>query len=106
MNPKFIDNVEDLFNELYCIYKDKYNEEKDSLNTKNKKLLTYKKLRLDDYQYESKEEKQQTSKKPDEKDEESKLDKKQKLFLRRLKIKNKLLIKRDLRNILATKLLH
>ena len=60
-----IDNVWDLFNELYYINKDKYNEETNSLNTKDKKLLYHKKLRLtDDYQYEpekEKEEKQQTS---------------------------------------------
>ena len=53
---KVLDNVRDLFNDLYHIYKDKYNEEK---------AFYYKKLRLaDDYQYESEEEKeQQTSKK-------------------------------------------
>ena len=37
-----IDNVRDLFNELYYIYKDKYNEETNSLNTKDKKLLYHK----------------------------------------------------------------
>ena len=69
MKPKVLDNVGDLFNELYYIYKDKYNEEKDGLNTKNKKLFCYKKLRLTvDYQYESEEEKQQTSKIPDKTD--------------------------------------
>ena len=69
LKPKVLDNVGDLFNELYYIYKGKNNEEKDVLNTKNKELLYYKKLRLtDDYQYESEEEKeQQTSKKPDKK---------------------------------------
>ena len=72
MKPKVLDNVGDLFNELYYIYKDKYNEEKDGLNTKDKKNFYYKKLRLtDDYQYESQEEEeneQQTSKKPDKKE--------------------------------------
>ena len=67
LNPKVLDNVGDLFNELYYVYKDKYNEEKDGLNTKNliKKIFCYEKLRLtDDYQYESEEAKeQQTSKK-------------------------------------------
>ena len=33
LKPKVLDNVGDLFNDLYYIYKDKYNEEKDSLNT-------------------------------------------------------------------------
>ena len=92
LKPKVLDNVGDLFNDLYYIYKDKYNEEKDGLNTKNKKLLYYKKLRLHDYQYDSEEEKQQASKASDKKDEESKLDKKNKNFLRRLKIKKKMLI--------------
>ena len=69
LKPKVLDNVGDLFNELYYIYKDKYNEEKDGLNTKNEKVFYCEKLRLtDDYQYESeekeKEEKEQkTSKK-------------------------------------------
>ena len=49
--PKVLDNTEDLFNNLYYICKDIYNEEKDSLNTKDKKLLYYKKLRLHNYQY-------------------------------------------------------
>ena len=66
LRPKVLDNVGDLFNELYYIYKDKYNEEKEGLNTKNKKRFYYKKLRLtDDYQYESEEEKQKTSKNSD-----------------------------------------
>ena len=61
LKPKVLDNVGDLFNELYYIYKGKYNEEKDGLNTKNKKKQKqkkkyYKKLRrADDYQYESEE---------------------------------------------------
>ena len=65
MKLKVLDNVGDVFNDLYYIYKDKYNEEKDSLDTKNKKAFYYQKLRLtDDYQYESEEEKEQhTSKK-------------------------------------------
>ena len=55
-------NVGGLFNELSYIYQDKYNEEKDGLNTRDKKSF-YKKLRLtDDYHYESEEEQQQTSK--------------------------------------------
>ena len=65
MKSNVLDNVRDLFNDLYYIYKDKYNEETDGLNTNNKKLFYYKKLRLtDNYQYESEEE-QQTSKKFD-----------------------------------------
>ena len=37
--PKVLDNVGDLFNELYYIDKDRYNEEKDGLNTKTKKFF-------------------------------------------------------------------
>ena len=36
LKQKVLDNVGDLFNDLYYIYKDKYNKEKDGLNTKNK----------------------------------------------------------------------
>ena len=43
LKPKVLDNVGDLFNELYYIYKGKYNEEKDGLNTKNKKKQKQKK---------------------------------------------------------------
>ena len=57
LKQKVLDNVRDLFNELYYIYKDKYNKEKESLNTKRKKFFYYNKLRLtDDYQYESEDE--------------------------------------------------
>ena len=64
LQEKVLDDVGDLFNELYYIYKDKYSEEKDGLNARYKKNFNYKKLRLtDDYQYEPEEEKQQTSKK-------------------------------------------
>ena len=71
LKPKVLDNVEDLFNNLYYIYKDKYNEDKDGLNLKDKKLLYYKKLRLDNYQRQSEEEEeknQQTSTKFDKKE--------------------------------------
>ena len=42
LKSKVLNNVGDLFNELYYIYKDKYNEEKDGLDTKNKKIFTTK----------------------------------------------------------------
>ena len=58
LKEKVLDNVGNLFKELYYIYKDGYNEEINSLNTKDTKKLYSKKLRLtDDYQYESEEEK-------------------------------------------------
>ena len=40
LQPKVLDNVEDLFIELYYIYKDKYNEERHGLDTKNNKIFT------------------------------------------------------------------
>ena len=79
---KVLNNVADLFSDLYYIYKDKYNEETDGLNTQTKKLFYYKKLGLtDDYQCKSEEEEeeeekeQQTSKKPDKKEPLKKLTK-------------------------------
>ena len=42
LKPKVLDNVGDLFNELYYIYKDENNEEKDCLNKKTKKNSTTK----------------------------------------------------------------
>ena len=44
MEPKVLHNVGDFFNELYYIYKGKYNEEKDGLNTKNKKTFLLQKI--------------------------------------------------------------
>ena len=43
LKPKVLNNAGDLFNEMYYIYKDKYNEEKNGLNAKkNKKSFTTK----------------------------------------------------------------
>ena len=54
-------NAGDIYNELYDLYKNKYNKEINSLNTKNRKNFDYKKLRLsDDYQYSSEEEQEET----------------------------------------------
>ena len=39
LKQKVLDDVGYLFNKLYYIYKDKYSEEKDGLNTRNKKNL-------------------------------------------------------------------
>ena len=66
LKEKVLDDAGDLYNDLYYIYKNKYNKELNSLDTENRKKLDYKKLRLtDDYQYPSEEEdeqQQQTSK--------------------------------------------
>ena len=61
---KVLNNVGDLFNELYYIYKDKYSEEKNGLKTKDTQ-----KLRLtDDYQHKYEKQKEHmTSKTPDKK---------------------------------------
>ena len=48
-------NVRDLYNKLHYIYKDKYNQEVNNLNTENKKKLGNKKLRLRDDLYSSEE---------------------------------------------------
>ena len=53
LKNKELFNVRDLYNELYYIYKDKYNKEINNLDTKN---LGYKKLRLSDDLYLSEEE--------------------------------------------------
>ena len=65
LKEKVLDDGGDLFNDLYYIYKDKYNEEINNLNKQDRKNFDYKTLKLtDDYQYVSKnEEEQQTSKK-------------------------------------------
>ena len=61
---KTLDNVGNIFHKLYYIYKDKNNEEKKGLNTKDTKKYDYIKLRLtDDYQYESEKEKEQQASK-------------------------------------------
>ena len=52
-------NAENLYNDLYYIYKYKYNKKINSLNTENKKKLNSKKLRLTDYLYSSEEEQEQ-----------------------------------------------
>ena len=52
-------NAENLHNDLYYIYKYKYNKKINSLNTENKKKLNSKKLRLTDYLYSSEEEQEQ-----------------------------------------------
>ena len=75
LKPKVLENVGDLFNKQYYIYKNKYNKEKDGLSTTNKKNYYHQKLRLDDYQYESEDEEkkqQQTSKKSDKKNDQKK----------------------------------
>ena len=52
LKNKVLSNARNLYNDLYYIYKDKYNEKINSLDTKNNKKLDYKKLRfIDDYQY-------------------------------------------------------
>ena len=37
LNNEVLSNVRDLYNELYYIYKDKYNKEINNLDTKNRK---------------------------------------------------------------------
>ena len=42
LKSKVLIDAGDLYNDLYYIYKDKYNEEINNLNAKNKKNLDYK----------------------------------------------------------------
>ena len=57
---ELLTNVGDICNDLYDIYKSKYNKKINSLNAKNKKKLDYKKLRLsDNYLYSSEEEQEE-----------------------------------------------
>ena len=56
---KVLSNAGDLYKNLYYAYKDKYNKEINSLDTKNREKLDYKKLRLSDELYSSEEEQEQ-----------------------------------------------
>ena len=68
LKPKVSDNAGDIFNEMYYIYKEKYEEEKDGFNDKDRKKCDYAKLILtDDYEYESEKEEKKTYEKPDKK---------------------------------------
>ena len=54
LKQEMLNNVGDIYNELYDIYKSKYNKKIDRLSGKDKKTFNYKKLRLsDDYLYSS-----------------------------------------------------
>ena len=65
LKAKVLGNVGGLFNDLYYIYKERYEEEKDILNKKTQKKIDYTKLRLvDEYLYDFEEE----DKKPDKKE--------------------------------------
>ena len=69
LKAKFLDNAGDIFNELYYIYKEKYEKEKNALNEKDTKKFDYTKLRLsDDYEYEAEKEEKETDKKPNQKE--------------------------------------
>ena len=69
LKAKVLGNVGDLFNDLYYIYKERYEEEKDTLNKKTQKKIDYTKLRLvDEYLYGFEEEDKKTDKKPNKKE--------------------------------------
>ena len=61
-------NAKKLYNELYYIYKDKYNKKINSLDTENRAKLDYKKLRLSDYRYWSVEEREEEQEKEPKKE--------------------------------------
>ena len=72
LKNKVLSNAENLYNKLYYIYKDKYNKEINSLDTKNKEKFDHKKLRLSDYVYLS-EEGQEEQEKQKEKEKKQKM---------------------------------
>ena len=60
LKQEVLTNASDIYNELYYIYKNKYNKKINSLGIKNRKKLQYKKLRLADYyEYLSEEEQEE-----------------------------------------------
>ena len=64
LKDKVLKDAREFYNELHYIYKDKYNEKINSLDTKNRKELDYKKLRLsDNYLYSSEEEQEKQDEK-------------------------------------------
>ena len=63
LKNKVLSNAKKLYNELYYIYKDKYNKKINSLDTENRAKLDYKKLRLSDYRYWSVEEREEEQEK-------------------------------------------
>ena len=75
--------VDYIYNELYKIYKNKYNREIDRLNVENKKMLDCKQLKLDDHQYSSEEE-QEKQEKQEKQEEQDKQDKKNHLIQKKL----------------------
>ena len=75
LKQEVLNNAGDIYNELYYIYKNKYNKKINSLDTKNRIKLDYKKLRLADiYDYLSDEEQKekQEEKQKEEQEEEQK----------------------------------
>ena len=68
-----LDNVGDIYNELYDIYKSKYRKKINSWSAKDKKKLNYKQLRLgDNYLYSSEEEQEKQDKKQKEQEKQDK----------------------------------
>ena len=80
-------NVDELYEKYYNAYKNDYDA--DELTEAKRKKIDYKQFKLFDKRHKK-----------------LALDEETKKMLRRLKIEKKLLVKRNLRNILATNLLH
>ena len=59
LKQEVLNNAGDIYNELHYIYKNKYNKKINSLSTKNRIKLDYKKLKLADIYYLSDEEQKQ-----------------------------------------------
>ena len=64
LKEEMLINAGDIYNELYYIYKNKYNKKINSLDTQNRTKLDYKKLKLADiYDYRSKKEQEKEQEK-------------------------------------------
>ena len=80
LKQEVLNNAGDIYNELYYIYKNKYNKKINSLDAKNRIRLDYKKLRLadiydylsDEEQKEKQEEKQEEKQKEEQEEEQEK----------------------------------
>ena len=91
LKNKVLSNAENLYNELYYIYKDKYNKEINSLDIKKK--LDYKKLRLSDDLYSSEEEQEEEQK--EEQEEEEQEEEQQETIMMQMNLINGLINKKQ-----------
>ena len=75
LKNKVLSNAENLYNKLYYIYKDKYNKEINSFDTKNKEKFDHTKIRLSGYQYLSEEKQEEQEEQEQQKETKTDIDK-------------------------------